>query len=272
MTEKTNSSKGITIETDISGTIINCIRFLAADAVEKAKSGHPGMPMGAAPMAWVLWDRFLRHDPGDPGWYDRDRFVLSAGHGSMLLYALLHLSGYDLPLEQLKNFRQWGSITPGHPEYGLTPGVETTTGPLGQGFGNAVGMAIAERHLASIYNRPDFDLVNHFTYVISGDGCLMEGVSQEAASLAGHLGLGRWIVLYDDNGMTIDVQGNIYVATLEGLQIFDSSGKFIGIVHFPIRPVSAVFGGDDMQTIYCTCATRIYSIRTNVKGLEYPLK
>ncbi|MDD4050431.1 MAG: transketolase [candidate division Zixibacteria bacterium] len=185
-------------------TIINCIRFLAVDAIEKAKSGHPGMPMGAAPMAFTLFSRFLGHCPDTPDWPDRDRFVLSAGHGSMLLYALLHVSGYDLPLEQLKNFRQWGSRTPGHPEYGHTPGVETTTGPLGQGLGNAVGMAIAERHLAARFNRPGFDIVNHYTYAIAGDGCLMEGISHEAASLAGHLGLGRLIVLYDDNHITID--------------------------------------------------------------------
>ncbi|NMC44113.1 MAG: transketolase [candidate division Zixibacteria bacterium] len=184
--------------------IINCIRFLAVDAIEKAKSGHPGMPMGAAPMAFTLFDRFLRHCPQRPEWPDRDRFVLSAGHGSMLLYALLHLSGYDLPLEELKNFRQWNSRTPGHPEYGHTPGVETTTGPLGQGLANAVGMAIAERHLAARFNKPGFDLVDHFTYAMVGDGCLMEGISHEAASLAGHLGLGRLIVLYDDNHISID--------------------------------------------------------------------
>lgn len=185
-------------------TIINCIRFLAVDAIEKAKSGHPGMPMGAAPMAFTLFDRFLRYCPKRPGWPDRDRFILSAGHGSMLLYTLLHLSGYDLSLEELKNFRQWDSRTPGHPEYGHTPGVETTTGPLGQGLANAVGMAIAERHLAARFNKPGYNLIDHFTYAVVGDGCLMEGISHEAASLAGHLGLGRLIVLYDDNHISID--------------------------------------------------------------------
>jgi len=182
---------------------INTIRFLAADAVQKAKSGHPGMPMGAAAMAYVLWTRFLRHDPADPAWPDRDRFVLSAGHGSMLLYALLHLTGYDLPLDEIKRFRQWGSKTPGHPEYGLTPGVEATTGPLGQGVANAVGMAIAERHLAARFNRPDNAIVDHYTYAICSDGDLMEGVAAEAVSLAGHLGLGRLVMLYDDNVVTL---------------------------------------------------------------------
>ncbi len=180
------------------------IRGLAMDAVQKANSGHPGMPMGMADAAVVLWTRFLKHNPADPLWPDRDRFILSAGHGSMLLYSLLHLSGYDLPLDQLRAFRQWGSQTPGHPEYGLTPGVETTTGPLGQGITNAVGMAIAERSLAARFNRPGFKIVNHFTYVIASDGDLMEGISHESCSLAGHLGLGKLIVLYDDNGISID--------------------------------------------------------------------
>ena len=183
---------------------INTIRMLAADAVEKARSGHPGLPMGAAAMAYVLWTRFLRHNPKNPAWPDRDRFVLSAGHGSMLLYSLLHLTGYDLDLDELKNFRQWGSKTPGHPEHGVTPGVETTTGPLGQGFANGVGMAIAERHLASVFNRPGHEIVNHFTYGIVSDGDLMEGISHEAASLAGHLGLGKLIYLYDDNHISIE--------------------------------------------------------------------
>jgi transketolase len=178
---------------------INTLRFLAVDAVQKANSGHPGLPMGAAPLAYVLWSRFLRHNPANPGWFDRDRFVLSAGHGSMLLYSLLHLTGYDLPLDELKNFRQWGSKTPGHPERSHTPGVETTTGPLGQGFGSAVGMAIAEAHLAERFNRPGAEVVKHFTYCLAGDGDLMEGVAAEAASLAGHLGLDRLICLYDDN-------------------------------------------------------------------------
>lgn len=182
---------------------INTLRFLSVDAVQKAISGHPGMPLGAAPMAYVLWTRFLKHNPANPAWFDRDRFVLSPGHGSMLLYSLLHLTGYDLPLEQIKQFRQWGSRTPGHPERGLTPGVEVTTGPLGQGFGNGVGMAIAEAHLAATYNRPGLEIVNHFTYGIVSDGDLMEGVASEAASLAGHLRLGKLIYLYDDNHVTL---------------------------------------------------------------------
>ncbi len=182
---------------------INTIRFLAIDAVEQARSGHPGLPLGAAPMAYVLWDRFLRHNPKEPTWFDRDRFVLSAGHGSMLLYALLHLTGYDLPLDELKRFRQWGSRTPGHPERGIAPGVETTTGPLGPGFANSVGMAIAEAHLAARYNRPGFEIINHFTYTIAGDGDLMEGVAAEAASLAGHLRLGKLVCHYDDNRISL---------------------------------------------------------------------
>ena len=182
----------------------NTIRGLSIDAVEKANSGHPGLPMGMADAAIVLWTRFLKHNPKDPGWFDRDRFVLSAGHGSMLLYSLLHLSGYDLSLEELKNFRQLGSKTPGHPEYGHTPGVETTTGPLGQGLATAVGMAMAEKHLAARFNTPDHTVVGHYTYVIASDGDLQEGVTNEASSLAGHLGLGRLIVLYDDNHVSID--------------------------------------------------------------------
>ena len=183
---------------------INTIRMLAVDAVEAANSGHPGLPMGGAPMAYKLWSEFMNHSPSDSKWPNRDRFVLSAGHGSMLLYALLHLFGYDLSLEDLKNFRQWGSKTPGHPEYGHTVGVETTTGPLGQGFANAVGMAIAERRLAAEFNKPDFPVVDHYTYVYTGDGCMMEGITSEAASLAGHLKLSRLICLYDDNEITID--------------------------------------------------------------------
>jgi len=188
----------------IDDLAVNAIRFLAVDAVEKAKSGHPGLPMGGAAMAYTLWARFLKHSPDSPHWIDRDRFVLSAGHGSMLLYALLYLSGYDLSLGEIKNFRQWGSKTPGHPEYGHTPGVETTTGPLGQGFANAVGMAIAERRLAAEFNRPGFPLIDHYTYTYAGDGCMMEGITSEAASLAGHLNLGKLICLYDDNRITID--------------------------------------------------------------------
>ncbi len=182
---------------------INTIRFLSIDAVQKANSGHPGLPLGAAPMAYVLWTRFLQHNPTNPHWFNRDRFVLSAGHGSMLLYSLLYLTGYDLPLDQIKQFRQWGSVTPGHPERGLTPGVETTTGPLGQGFGNGVGMAIAEAYLAARYNRPGFDVMHHFTYGLVSDGDLMEGVASESASLAGHLKLGKLIYLYDDNRITL---------------------------------------------------------------------
>ncbi len=188
---------------------INTIRFLSVDAVQKAESGHPGLPLGAAPMAYVLWVRFLRHNPRNPQWLNRDRFVLSAGHGSALLYSLLHLTGYDVPLDQIKQFRQWGSITPGHPERDLTPGVETTTGPLGQGFGNGVGMAFSEAHLAARYNRPGFEIVNHFTYGLVSDGDLMEGVASEAASLAGQLKLGKLIYLFDDNHVTLSAGTNI---------------------------------------------------------------
>jgi transketolase len=183
---------------------VNTIRTLSIDAVQKANSGHPGMPMGMADAAYVLWTQFLRHNPKNPDWFNRDRFVLSAGHGSMLLYSLLHLTGYDLPLEQLKQFRQWDSLTPGHPEYGLTPGVETTTGPLGQGFANGVGMAIAEAFLAATFNRDGHEIVNHYIYAIVSDGDLMEGISHEAASLAGHMRLGKLIYLYDDNNISID--------------------------------------------------------------------
>ncbi|HVP77439.1 MAG TPA: transketolase [Thermodesulfobacteriota bacterium] len=182
---------------------INTIRMLSVDMVQQANSGHPGMPMGAAPMAYVLWTEFLKHHPKNPKWPDRDRFVLSAGHGSALLYSLLHLTGYDLSMEELKRFRQWGSKTPGHPEYGLTPGVEATSGPLGQGFGNGVGMAIAERFLSTRFNRPEYEIVNHYIYAIVSDGDLMEGVASEAASLAGHLKLGKLIYLYDNNAITL---------------------------------------------------------------------
>ena len=188
----------------MSKDLTNAIRALAMDAVQAANSGHPGMPMGMAEIALALWGKHLRHNPANPKWVDRDRFVLSNGHGSMLLYALLHLTGYDLPMDELRRFRQLHSKTPGHPEYGLAPGVETTTGPLGQGLANAVGMAIAERILAAEFNRPDFDIVDHRTYVSVGDGCLMEGISHEACSLAGALGLGKLIVLYDDNKISID--------------------------------------------------------------------
>jgi transketolase len=184
--------------------LTNVIRALAMDAVQQANSGHPGMPMGMAEIAAVLWRRHLRHNPGNPQWPDRDRFVLSNGHGSMLLYTLLHLTGYEVSIDDLKHFRQLGSQTPGHPEVGHTPGIETTTGPLGQGLANAVGMAIAEKVMAADFNRPEHVIVNHSTYVFLGDGCLMEGVSHEACSLAGTLGLGKLIALYDDNGISID--------------------------------------------------------------------
>src|SRR4051812_24517092 len=198
----------------------NAIRSLAMDAVEAAKSGHPGLPMGAADVATVLFTTFLKFDPADPAWPDRDRFVLSAGHGSMLLYALLHLVGYEaMTLDEIKRFRQRGSLTPGHPEHGHTPGVETTTGPLGQGLGNAVGMAIAERHLAAQFG----DIVDHYTYVLCSDGDLMEGISQEAIALAGHLKLNRLIVLFDDNGISID--GPLSLAdSVDQVQRFEAAG------------------------------------------------
>ena len=189
--------------TNLDQLCVNTVRFLSVDAVQKANSGHPGMPLGAAPMAYALWTRLLRHNPRNPGWFDRDRFVLSAGHASMLLYSLLHLTGYDLPLEEIQRFRQWGSKAPGHPERGQTPGVEVTTGPLGQGFANAVGMALVEAQLASRYNRPGHQVIDHATYVIASDGDLMEGVASEAASLAGHLRLGKLTCLYDDNRVTL---------------------------------------------------------------------
>ena len=182
----------------------NAIRALSMDAVQKAKSGHPGAPMGMADIAQVLWCDFLKHNPGDPNWFNRDRFVLSNGHGSMLIYSLLHLTGYDLSIEDLQQFRQFDSKTPGHPEFGYTPGVETTTGPLGQGLANAVGMAIAEKTLGAQFNREGHEVVDHNTYVFAGDGCLMEGISHEVCSLAGTLKLGKLIVFYDDNGISID--------------------------------------------------------------------
>ena len=202
---------------------INTIRFLSVDTVQKARSGHPGAPMGAAPMAYALWDRFLKHNPADPNWPDRDRFVLSAGHASALLYSMLHLTGYDLPMDELQQFRQWGSRTPGHPEHGLTPGVEVTTGPLGQGLANAVGMALAERWLATRFNRPGHEIIDHYTYVLASDGDLQEGVAAEAASLAGTLGLGKLIVIYDDN--QISIEGDTDIAFLEDVpRRFESYG------------------------------------------------
>src|SRR6476620_1866315 len=188
----------------IDALSVTSIRTLAIDAVEKANSGHPGMPMGAAPMAYTLWTRFMNQNPKNPHWFNRDRFVLSAGHGSALLYSMLHLSGYGLSIEDLKEFRQWGSKTPGHPEYRHTAGVEATTGPLGQGIAMGVGMAMAERHLAEVYNKDNYPIVDHYTYSLCGDGDLMEGVSAEAASLAGHLKLGRLIVMYDSNDISLD--------------------------------------------------------------------
>jgi transketolase len=202
---------------------INTIRFLAVDTVQKAKSGHPGAPMGQAPMAYALWDRFLSHNPADPSWPNRDRFVLSPGHASALLYSLLHLTGYDLPLDELKQFRQWGSKTPGHPEYGVTPGVEATTGPLGQGFGNAVGMALAERWLASRFNKPGHEIIDHHTYAIVSDGDLQEGITSEAASMAGTMGLGKLVMLYDDN--EISIEGNTDITFRENVALrFQSYG------------------------------------------------
>ncbi|MGD8562049.1 MAG: transketolase [Desulfarculaceae bacterium] len=217
---------------------INAIRMLAVDMVEQANSGHPGMPLGAASMAYVLWNKFLRHDPANPHWPGRDRFVLSAGHGSALLYALLHLTGYDLPLEQLKKFRQWGSMTPGHPEYGLAPGVEATTGPLGQGFGMGAGMALARRFLSSTFDRPGFELFDYHIYAIVSDGDLMEGVASEAASLAGHMGLGRLVYLYDDNH--ISIEGNTKLTFSENVE-----GRFQAYNW----QVQRVADGNDLQSM-----------------------
>ncbi|MFQ5795440.1 MAG: transketolase [Candidatus Bipolaricaulia bacterium] len=226
---------------------VNTLRFLAVDAVEKAKNGHPGMPLGAAPMAYVLWDRFLRYNPGNPAWLNRDRFILSAGHGSALLYALLHLYGYDLSLEELKRFRQWNSKTPGHPEYGHTPGVEATTGPLGQGFSMGVGIAMAERFLANCFNGPDFPIVDHHTYAIVSDGDLMEGVASEAASLAGTLQLGKLIYLYDDNH--ISIEGETDLAFTENVRsrfgaygwqvVYVSDGNDLEAIEAAIREAQA---------------------------------
>jgi len=199
----------------IDGLCVNTIRTLAMDAVQAANSGHPGAPMGLAAAAYVLWTRLLKHNPKNPDWADRDRFVLSGGHASMLLYSLLYLTGYKLSLKEIKNFRQWGSQTPGHPEYGHTNGVETTTGPLGQGFANAVGMAMTEQHLAAVYNRGSQKIIDHHTYVMCGDGDLMEGIASEAASMAGHLGLGKLICIYDDN--KISIEGSTDIAFTENV-------------------------------------------------------
>jgi len=204
------------VKTNIEQLAVNTIRTLSIDAIEKSNSGHPGMPMGAAPMAYTLWAKEMNHNPANPNWFNRDRFVLSAGHGSMLLYSLLHLFNYGVTVDDLKNFRQWGSKTPGHPEFGHTPGVEATTGPLGQGIAMAVGMAMAERHLAETYNKDNYPVVDHYTYSICGDGDLMEGVSAEAASLAGHLKLGRLVVLYDSNDISLD--GDLHLSFSESVQ------------------------------------------------------
>lgn len=220
---KITKTKSKITKTELDRLCVNTIRFLSVDAVQKANSGHPGLPLGASPMAYVLWTRFLKHNPANPKWFDRDRFVLSACHGSMLLYSLLYLTGYDVPLDQIKHFRQWGSITPGHPERGLTPGVEVTTGPLGQGFGNGVGMAIAEAYLGAHFNRPGLELIDHFTYAIVSDGDLMEGVSAEAASLAGHLKLGKLIYLYDSNHVSLSA-GTPITFTEDVAKRFDAYG------------------------------------------------
>lgn len=226
------------IDHALENKAINAIRFLSADGVQQANSGHPGLPMGAAAIAYTLWTRHLKFNPKNPNWFDRDRFVLSGGHGSMLLYSLLYLTGFDLSLDDLKNFRQVGSKTPGHPEYGLTPGVETTTGPLGQGFANGVGMAIAEAHLAAEFNKPDLKIVDHYTYAIVTDGDLMEGVASEAASLAGHLRLGKLIYFYDDNHISID--GSTDLAFTE------DRGKRFEAYHWQVLYVE---DGNDVEAI-----------------------
>jgi transketolase len=222
----TPTSHSALTPTQLDQLCINTIRFLAVDAVQKANSGHPGLPMGAAPMAYVLWTCHLKHDPAKPSWPNRDRFVLSAGHGSMLLYSLLHLTGYDLPMSELQQFRQWGSKTPGHPEHWLVPGIETTTGPLGQGFGNGVGMAIAEKYLEAHFNRPGYDIVDYKIYALVSDGDLMEGVASEAASLAGHLGLDNMIYFYDDNHISIEGSTELAFTEDRGKR-FEAYGWFV---------------------------------------------
>ena len=226
------------ISSKLQERAINTLRFLSVDAIQKANSGHPGLPMGTAALTYTLWTRHLSFNPHDPDWLDRDRFILSGGHGSMLLYSLLYLTGYDVSLEEIKKFRQWGSITPGHPEYGLTPGVEVTTGPLGQGFGNGVGMAIAAEHLAAEFNRPGHKVISHYIYAIVTDGDLMEGVASEAASLAGHLQLGRLIYLYDDNRISIDGSTNI-TFTEDRMARFEAYGWH----------VQTVLDGNDVEAI-----------------------
>src|SRR3954462_11982264 len=239
MTTATQPQK--TVELD--QLCINTIRTLSLDAVQKANSGHPGLPLGMAPAAYVLWTKFLRHNPRDPKWVNRDRFLLSAGHGSMLLYSLLHLTGYDLPLDEIKRFRQLHSKTPGHPENILTPGVEITTGPLGQGFANGVGMGMAEKHLQALFNRDGFPIIDHFIYCICSDGELMEGVSYESASLAGHLKLDNLIYLYDDNQVTIDGPTSLAFSDdvtkrfeAAGWDVFDvEDGNDLGAIENAIR-------------------------------------
>jgi len=231
-------TKSILNSVELDQLSVNTIRFLSVDAIEKANSGHPGLPLGAAPMVYILWTKFLQHNPANPNWFNRDRFVLSAGHGSMLLYSLLHLTGYDLPLEEIKKFRQWGSKTPGHPERGITPGIETTTGPLGQGFANGVGMAIAEAYLAARYNKSGFEIIDHHTYAIVSDGDLMEGVSAEAAQLAGHLKLGKLIYLYDNNHITL-ASATPVTFTEDHAQRFEAYGWH----------TQSIDDGNDLETI-----------------------
>jgi len=263
---------------NIDQLCVNTIRGLAMDGVQKAKSGHPGMPMGMADAAYVLWTRFLKHNPADPKWPDRDRFVLSAGHGSMLIYSLLYLTGYDLPLDELKRFRQLGSLTPGHPEYGLTPGVETTTGPLGQGFANGVGMAMAERFLAATFNRPGFPLFDHYTYAIVSDGDLMEGVSHEAAGIAGHLGLDKLIYLYDDN--EISIEGSTDLAFTEdvparfeayGWHVLDVDGHDRDAIEAAIRAAQAVTGKPSLIVCHTHIAYGAPNLHDTAKAHGAPL-
>jgi transketolase len=258
-------------KTNLDQNCINALRVLAMDGVQKAKSGHPGMPMGMADVAYVLWTRHLKHNPRNPRWPNRDRFVLSAGHGSMLLYSLLHLTGYPMLMEDLKQFRQWGSKTPGHPEYDLDLGIETTTGPLGQGFANGVGMAIAQKHLAARFNRPDFAIFNHFIYAIVSDGDMMEGLSHEAASLAGHLGLDSLIYFYDDNG--ISIEGSTDIAFTEDVQarfraygwhVQAVDGHDIDAIDAAIRAAKAEKGKPHL----IACTTTIAHGSPNMQGSE----
>ena len=253
--------------------LANAIRALSMDAVQKANSGHPGAPMGMADIAEVLWNDFLRHNPTDPTWYDRDRFILSNGHASMLLYSLLHLSGYDLPIEELKNFRQLHSKTPGHPEIGYTPGVETTTGPLGQGLANAVGMAIAERTLAAQFNRPGHDIVDHYTWVFMGDGCLMEGISHEVCSLAGTLGLGKLIGFYDHT-LSLQARGKLVQSVVQFShapgEVILASQNAAGGIHTPADFKGRTLGvtGLGSSTFHLT---RYIAFQAGLKSGEYKL-